>query len=67
VGVLSQWVGEGVLHPVAYYSKNQSPTECNYNISDNELKAFIKALEEWRPKCEGAAYPLQLITDHMNF
>jgi len=28
--------------------------------------AIIKALEEWRPECEGAAYPLQLITDHKN-
>jgi hypothetical protein len=28
--------------------------------------AIIKALEEWRPDCEGAAYPLQLITDHKN-
>ena len=28
--------------------------------------AIIKALEEWRPGCEGAAYPLQLITDHKN-
>jgi len=24
----------------------------------------ITALEEWRPECEGAAYPLQLITNH---
>jgi hypothetical protein len=28
--------------------------------------AIIKALEEWRPECEGAAYPLQLIIDHKN-
>jgi hypothetical protein len=28
--------------------------------------AIIKALEEWRPECKGAAYPLQLITDHKN-
>jgi len=28
--------------------------------------AIIKTLEEWRPECEGAAYPLQLITDHKN-
>jgi len=28
--------------------------------------AVIKALEEWRPECEGAPYPLQLITDHKN-
>jgi hypothetical protein len=28
--------------------------------------AIVKALEECRPKCEGAAYSCQLITDHIN-
>jgi len=65
-GVLSQRDDEGVLHPVAYYSKKHSTAECNYDIYDKELMAIIKALEEWRPECEGAAYPLQLITDHKN-
>ena len=49
---------------MAYYSKKQSPAECNYDIYDKELMAIIKALDEWRPECEGAAYPLQLIIDH---
>jgi hypothetical protein len=65
-GVLSQRDDEGVLHPVAYHSKKHSPAECNYNIYDKELLAIIQALEEWRPECEGAAYLLQLITDHKN-
>src|SRR5258705_224351 len=65
-GVLSQRDDEGVLHPVAYYSKKHSPAECNYDIYEKELMAIIKALEEWRPECEGAAYPVQLITDHKN-
>jgi len=51
---------------VAYYSKKHSPAECNYDIYDKELMAIIKALEEWRPEYEGAAYPLQLISDHKN-
>ena len=55
-----------MLHPLAYYSKKYSPAECNYDIYDMELMAIIKALEEWRPECEGAVYPLQLITDHKN-
>ena len=65
-GVLSQRDDERVLHPVAYYSKKHSLAECNYDIYDLELMAIIKALEEWRPECESAAYPLQLITDHKN-
>jgi hypothetical protein len=65
-GVLSQRDGEGVLHPVAYYSKKHLPAGCNYDIYDKELMVIIKALEEWRPEYEGTAYPLQLITDHKN-
>jgi hypothetical protein len=51
---------------VAFFSKKHSPAECNYDIYDKELMAFIKALEEWRPECEGAEHTLQLITDHNN-
>ena len=49
-GVLSQRDDEGVLHPVAYYSKKHSPAKCNYDIYDKELIAIIKAMEEWRPE-----------------
>ena len=65
-GDLSQYDDGAVLHPVAYFSKKHSPAECNYDIYNKELMAIIKALEEWRPECEGAAYPLELITDHKN-
>jgi hypothetical protein len=65
-GVLSQQDDEGVLHPVAFFSKKHSPAECNYDIYDKVLMAIIKALEEWRPQCEGAEHKLQLITDHKN-
>jgi len=65
-GVLSQCDDDGVLHPVAYFLKKLTSAECNYDIYDKELMAIIKALEEWRPECEGAAYPLPLITDHKN-
>jgi len=63
-GVLSQCDDDGVLHPAAYFSKKHLPAEFNYDKYDKELMAIIKALEEWRPECEGAAHPLQLITDH---
>jgi len=65
-GVLSQCDDERVLHPMANFSNKHSPAECNYDIYDKEVMAIIKALELWRPECEGAAYPLQLITDHKN-
>jgi hypothetical protein len=65
-GVLSQPGDDGVLHHLAYYSKKHSLAECNYDIYNEKLMASIKALEEWRPKCDGAAYPWQLITDYKN-
>jgi hypothetical protein len=65
-GVLSQRDDGGVIHPVPYNSKNHSPAECNYDIYHKELMAIIEALEEWSTEWEGAAYPLQLITDHNN-
>jgi len=65
-GVLSQRDDGGRLHPVAYFSKNHMPAECNYDIYDKELMAITTALEAWRPECEGDAYPLQLISDHEN-
>ena len=44
-GVLSQYDDEGVLHPVAFYSKNLTPAECNYQIYDKELLAIIRCLK----------------------
>ena len=40
-GILSQKDDDGVLHPVAFYSKNLLPAECNYKIYDKELLAII--------------------------
>ena len=51
-GILSQYDDEGILHPVAYYSKKHSPAECNYEIYDKELLAIVRAFEKWRPDLE---------------
>ena len=45
-GVLSQYDEKGELHPCAYFSKKNSPAECNYEIHDKELLAIIRCLEE---------------------
>ena len=44
-GVLSQYV-DGVLRPCAYFSRKNSPAECNYEIHDKELLAIINCLKE---------------------
>lgn len=64
-GILSQY-GEGILHPVAYFSAKHRPQECNYEIYDKELLAVVKALEEWRPGLEGIEEEFKVMTDHKN-
>lgn len=63
-GVLSQKDDEGVLHPVAFYSKNMVPAECNYEIYDKELLAIIRCFEHWRPELEFSDVPVKVFTDH---
>jgi hypothetical protein len=65
-GVLSQYDDEGILRPVAFFSKKLTPTECNYEIYDKELLAIIRCFEEWRPELEGTPSPIRVITDHKN-
>lgn len=65
-GVLSQYGDDGLLRPVAFYSKKHSETECNYEIYDKELLAIVRCFEEWRPELEGTPYPVRVLTDHKN-
>ena len=65
-GVLSQYDDKGILHPVAFYSKNMVPAECNYEIYDKELLAIIRCLEHWRPELECTDIPVKIFTNHLN-
>ena len=66
-GVLSQ-MHDGVLKPVAYFSKKMTPAECNYMIYDKELLAIVKSFEVWRPEVASATpdKPVKVYTDHKN-
>jgi hypothetical protein len=64
-GVLSQYDAEGVLQPCAYFSKRNSPAECNYEIYDKELLAVIRCLEAWDAELR-SVQEFQIITDHKN-
>lgn len=43
-----------------------SPAEKNYCISDKEMLAIIRAMEEWRAELEGLQRnePFEVLTDH---
>ena len=51
---------------MAFYSKKNSPTECNYEIYDKELRAIIRAFEECRLHLEGLRNPIQVLSNHKN-
>ena len=63
-GVFSQLGKDGLLHPVAFFSKNLNLAECNYEIYDKELLAIIRCFEQWRPELEATGIPIKVITDH---
>jgi len=65
-GILSQHDDDGVLHPMAFYSKRHSTAEYNSEIYDKELMAIVRAFEEWRPHLEGLRHPIQVLSDHKN-
>jgi hypothetical protein len=43
-----------------------SLAEGNYKIYDKELLAIVRCFEQWRPELEGAAHPIQVLSDHKN-
>lgn len=53
------------FHPVAYYSRQLSPAEQNYDIHDKELLAIVASLRHWKIYCEGAPN-LTVLSDHKN-
>ena len=57
-GCLSQYGSDGLLHPIAFFSRKLVSAECNYEIYDKELLAIIRAFEHWRLKLEGTELPI---------
>lgn len=50
----------------AFFSKNLTPTEQNYDIGNRELLAVTLALEEWCNLLEGTRFPFAIFIDHKN-
>ena len=63
-GVLSQLGDNVLLQPVAFFSKNLNPAECNYEIYDKELLTIIRCFKQWKPELEGTGVPVKVIKDH---
>jgi RNase H-like domain found in reverse transcriptase/Reverse transcriptase (RNA-dependent DNA polymerase)/Integrase zinc binding domain/Chromo (CHRromatin Organisation MOdifier) domain len=64
-GILSQYDEDGLLRPVAFFSKKNTPAECNYEIHDKEMLAIIKCLQEWEAELKSVG-EFTILTDHKN-
>ena len=64
-GILSQNY-DGVLHPIAYYSRKLSAAEINYEVHDKELLAIIACFYQWRSFLLSNPEPVTVYTDHRN-
>jgi hypothetical protein len=64
--VLSQHDTDGVLRPIAYYSKRINLVENNYEIYNKELLAIVRCFKQWRPELEGAAFLISVLSDYKN-
>ncbi len=62
--VLSQYDDEEVLHLIAFYSKNMSSAECNYEIYDKKLLIIIQAFKHWRFKLKLTDISIKMFIDH---
>jgi hypothetical protein len=70
-GIVSQFVkpdghAEPAWHPIAFFSRKQSPAEQNYEVHDAELLAIVESFKEWRHYLEGAAHTVEVLCDHSN-
>jgi hypothetical protein len=64
--ILSQFGIDGLLHPVAFYSRKLTSAKINYQVYDKELLAIITAFEQWRPYLARVQHRVQVLTDHKN-
>ena len=64
-GTLQQLSDQGLWVPCAFYSKKNSPAECNYEIYDKEMLAIVRCLEEWDAELRGVQ-SFEIHTDHKN-
>lgn len=65
-GVLSQYDKNQHLHPVAFFSRQLTSAERNYEIYDRELLAIHESFKEWRHFLQGAPHPVTILCDHRN-
>lgn len=64
-GIISQ-SSNGVLYPIAYWSRKCTSAECNYDIHDREMLAIVECMKHWHHYLESSKFPVHVRSDHKN-
>ncbi len=64
--ILSIYLEDGEIHPIAFLSWSLHNAELNYDTHDKELLAIFEAFKYWHHYLEGSADPIDVVTDHKN-
>ena len=64
--ILSIYIPDGEIHPIAFHSRTFTAPELNYDVHDKELLAIFEAFRVWRHYLEGSEIPIDVVTDHKN-
>ncbi len=64
--ILSIYLEDGEIHPIAFLSRSLHNAELNYDTHDKELLAIFEAFKYWHHYLEGSVDPIDIVTDHKN-
>ena len=65
-GEINPCTHKPMLCPVAYYSATFTPTQCNYDIYEQEFLGVYMPLMKYRPHLAAMEIPVTILTDHTN-
>jgi transposase InsO family protein len=65
-GAISQRGPDGMLHPIAFFSRKFNGAELNYEIYDKEMLAIVEVMDRYRYYFEGLGHKTTVYTDHRN-
>jgi RNase H-like domain found in reverse transcriptase len=51
-------------HPIAFYSRKRTETQCNYTVGEQEMQTIVETLNEFRTMLLG--YRVKIYTDNEN-
>ncbi|SJL00113.1 related to TY3B TY3B protein [Armillaria ostoyae] len=64
--ILSIYLEDGKIHPIAFLSQSLHNAELNYDTHDKELLAIFEAFKYWCHYLEGSMDSIDIVTDHKN-